>query len=92
VEQRSPTAPGGSGELGGVGKPSRTGQRHVGEKADVVVSCGDMADPVILQIAEAVQCSCIYAGMRVDSSDLTTGCPTEPFRLQWPTGTPSNRD
>jgi Icc-related predicted phosphoesterase len=29
--------------------------------ADVLVSCGDVADPTILQIAKAVQCSCIYA-------------------------------
>jgi len=31
------------------------------EPADVLVSCGDIADSTILQIANAIQCSCIYA-------------------------------
>src|SRR2546422_10761393 len=31
------------------------------ERADVLVSCGDMADQVILQTAQAAQCSRIFA-------------------------------
>lgn len=31
------------------------------ERPDVLVSCGDIADAVILQVAQAVQCSCILA-------------------------------
>lgn len=31
------------------------------ERADVLISCGDMADPVILQTAQATQCSRVFA-------------------------------
>ena len=31
------------------------------ERADVLISCGDMADQVILQTAQAAQCACIFA-------------------------------
>ena len=31
------------------------------ECVDVVIACGDMADPVILQTAQAAQCSRIFA-------------------------------
>jgi len=31
------------------------------ERADVLISCGDMADQVILQTAEATQCSRVFA-------------------------------
>ena len=31
------------------------------ERADALISCGDMVDPVILQTAQATQCSRIYA-------------------------------
>jgi Icc-related predicted phosphoesterase len=31
------------------------------KRVDVLISCGDMTDNILLQIAKAVQCSCIFA-------------------------------
>ncbi len=56
--------------------------KHGGGRADVVLSCGDVADPVILEAAAACGCSVIFAVKRNHDTDTAFPAPIVDLHLQ----------